>query len=186
MPRRILVLASFLGFALLLYVVARTPVVADGLSEVFVTNFPAVQTVDGEVKIRGPVRLAELVSFNDVLVPPVRPTDTTRLLDAGVLQTAGFPNVVLSLHGQVKGSVARRGEVGAILLPAREPIQQAFNEQGLVHFALDVKAPDVSVETPYFASTQPRYTVGFDAYRVLLYNTTDKTVTVNLYAYLTN
>ena len=29
-------------------------------------------------------------------------------------------------------------------------------------------------------------TVAFPSYRVMLYNTTDKTVTTNLYAYLTN
>ncbi len=55
----------------------------------------------------------------------------------------------------------------------------------MILFPLEVTAPGVSIDTPYFASSQPRYTVGFQAYRVLLYNTTDKTVTVNLFAYLT-
>ena len=44
----------------------------------------------------------------------------------------------------------------------------------------------MSSHTPYFASSQPRFTVAFQAYQVYLYNTTDKTVTVDLYAYLTD
>ena len=93
---------------------------------------------------------------------------------------------MLSLHGQVKGSVLKVGDVGVMLIPEQEMIQEAFNEQGLVHFAMNAVARGVSTATPYFASSQPRYTIAFQAYRVLLYNTTDKTVTVNLFAYLTN
>ena len=46
--------------------------------------------------------------------------------------------------------------------------------------------PGVSGGTPYFASDQPKYVIAFQAYKVLLFNSTDKTVTVSLYAYLTN
>ena len=52
--------------------------------------------------------------------------------------------------------------------------------KGLMHFVLEAAANGVSSKTPYFASNQPRYTVGFTAYRVLLYNTTDKTVSANI------
>jgi len=153
---------------------------------VAVTNFPEIQNVEGDVRIKGSVRLSEMATFKDVFVPPVAPDDTTRLVEAGTLVSDGFANVVLSLHGQVKGSVNRVGEVGALLVPDEPSIQQAFNELGLIHFALRVAAPAVSTQTPFFASEQPRYTVGFRTYKILLYNTTDKTVTVNLYAYLTS
>lgn len=156
------------------------------IQPVAVTNFPETQNVEGEVRITGSVRLSEMVTFGDLFVPPVEPDDTTRLVDAGTLVSDGFANVVLSLHGQVKGSVNRVGEVGAFLVPEEPTIQQAFNELGLVHFALRVAAPEVSTRTPFFASEQPRYTVGFRRYKILLYNTTDKTVTVNVYAYLTS
>ncbi len=156
------------------------------ITPVLVTNFPDPHRVRGTVKIEGPVRLASLVEFEEILVPPVRRSDTTRLVDAGVLVTNGFPNVVLSLHGQVKGSVANPGTVGAILLPEQDSIETAFHEMGLFHFAMEVTALDVSMSTPFFASTQPRYQVGFQSYRVWLYNTTDKTVTAHLWAYLTN
>lgn len=181
-------LLSALAVAALAGFVLSTPAaqVTEGIREVFVTNFPDVQNVKGEVSIKGAVRLAELTSFENIIVPPVRRGDTTRMIEAGTLFTDGFPNVVLSLHGQVKGSVLRKGSVGAILIPVQEMIQLAFNEQGLMHFALEVAAADVSSDTPFFASTQPRHTVGFNAYRIFLYNTTDKTVTANLFTYLTN
>ncbi|NIM61199.1 MAG: hypothetical protein GTO30_05940, partial [Acidobacteria bacterium] len=57
---------------------------------------------------------------------------------------------------------------------------------GVVQFGLNVAALGNTGARPYFSSDQPRYTVGFDAYRVYLYNETDKTVTANLFAYLTN
>lgn len=161
-------------------------VLSDTIREVFVTNFPEIQRVEGAVSIKGAVRLSELKSFTNVIVPPVKPSETTRLVEAGTLVTDGFANVVLSLHGQVKGSVVKRGGVGAILIPVQETIEQAFNEQGLMHFSMEVSAPGVSAETSFFASDQPRHKIGFDAYRVLLYNTTDKTVTVNLFTYLTS
>jgi hypothetical protein len=93
---------------------------------------------------------------------------------------------VLSLYGLVKGEVTGKGGVGAILIPKAQAIQQAFDEMGQVHFAMEVSAPGITSESAYFSSAQPRYTVGFDAYEVLLYNTTNKTVTVDLYAYLTS
>lgn len=162
-----------------------TPVAPQQVREVRVINFPDPQTIRGEVSVTNPLRLANLVTFRDVLVPPVEPTETTRLVLAGTLTTDGFPNVVLSLQGLVKGEVKRPGTVGAILVPDQTAIQEPFDELGMILFPLEVTAPGVSIDTPYFASNQPRYTVGFQAYRVLLYNTTDKTVTVNLFAYLT-
>jgi hypothetical protein len=172
--------------AVLLLTVAAADAASETVRQVFVTNFPKVQTIDGEVAINKPVPLAQLRSFTDITVPPVAPTDTTRLVDAGVLVADGFPGVVLSLHGEVKGNVQKPGSVGVFLIPDQETIQRAFRELGLVHFALETVAPDITSRTAYFASTQPRYTVAFPAYRVLLYNTTDKAVSANLYAYLTN
>ena len=44
----------------------------------------------------------------------------------------------------------------------------------------------MTTKTPFFASTQDRFDLGFETYRVLLYNDTDKTVRVDLFTYLTN
>jgi hypothetical protein len=173
------------GFLLLLFTPSgRT--LSQSIQSVLVTNFPDVQQIQGEVNVQGVIRLSEMVTFKELIVPPVLSTDTTRLVEAGTLVTDGFPNVVLSLHGVVRGDVKRTGDVGVILIPDVTTVQEAFNEQGKTHFALEAIASGVSNATPFFASNQPRYTIGFQSYRVLLYNSTDKTVTANLYAYLTN
>ena len=161
-------------------------VASQAIRQVIVTNFPDLQHIDGEVEVRGPVRLSKLVVLENITVPPVQPTDNTRWIDGGVVITDGFPRVVLSLHGVVKGMVLRSGSVGAILVPNEQSIQEAFDEQGLVHFSLNVIANGVSSKTPYFASPQPVHTVAFSEYKVWLYNSTDKTVTVSLFAYLTD
>jgi len=174
------------GGALLLLFTPSGQTLSQNIQSVLVTNFPDVQRIEGQVNVKGAIRLAEMVTFKEIIVPPVDPTETTRLVEAGTLITDGFPNVVLSLHGVVRGDVKRSGDVGVILIPDEKTVQDAFNEQGKIHFSLETAATGVSNVTPFFASKQPRYTVGFESYKVLLYNTTDKTVTANLYAYLTN
>jgi hypothetical protein len=170
----------------LLFFTPTGSVLSDTVQEVWVKNFPAIQKIEGEVTVEDPVKLSELQTLVDVIVPPVSPSETTRLVEAGTLRTAGFAHVVLSLHGQVKGSVNKAGMVGAILIPDTQTVQEAFRELGVIHFPLEVTATGVSSATPYFASSQPRHQIGFEAYRVFLYNTSDKTVTVNVYGYLTN
>src|SRR5262245_9093887 len=183
--RMLQVLAVIGGICVLVLLVLGADVATEELSRVFVVNFPEVQKIEGSVAVTGPVRLSQLVKFEDVVVPPVARTETTRLVEAGTLETDGFANVVLSLHGVVKGHVAREGAVGALLIPDETTIQEAFDEQGMMHFFLETAA-GVTHRTPYFASTQPRFTVGFAKYRVLMYNSTDKTVSASLFAYLTN
>jgi hypothetical protein len=181
--------AVVIALSLFVVILVLTPadeIASHKIEQVFVTNFPKVQTIEGRVSLTESIHQTELRTFKDVLVPPVRPHETTRLIDAGVLDTTGFPAVVLSLHGITKGDVTRPGTVGAILFPDEERIQQGFNERGLTPFSLEAAANGVSADTPYFVSAQPRYGIAFTRYRVLLYNTTDKTVTVDLYAYLTN
>jgi hypothetical protein len=55
-----------------------------------------------------------------------------------------------------------------------------------VLFPLEIGAPLTQGTYRMTATAQERFTLGFPRYRVRLYNTTDKTVSVNLYAYLTN
>lgn len=160
--------------------------VSQDLQQVFVTNFPSVFNVDGTVALKGPIKTASLSSIQDIIVSPVNPKDTLRMIQAGTITTDGFGAVVLSLTGQIKGEIVRTGTVGAILIPDEEPVARAFDEKGAIQFPMEVMAVGVSGASPYFASNQPRYMVGFSRYRVLLYNTTDKTVTVSLFAYLSS
>jgi hypothetical protein len=124
--------------------------------------------------------------MREVTVPPVSPKDTARLVQGGVLPADGFTAMVLGLQGQIKGEVYRPGAVGVFLLPDEEPIVKVFEEKGLMQFATELTAQGVSAASPYFASPANRVQVGFPRYRTYFYNTSDKTVTVNLYAYLTN
>jgi hypothetical protein len=152
--------------------------------DVQVINFPDPQRVRGAVSIEGTVRHAELVRIPDVIVPPVKPTDTTRLITAGTLVADGFTQAVLSVNGITKGDVLKAGSVGAILVPEEEIVVRTFLEAGQIQFPLEATA-SVGPGSPYFASTPERRIVAFPRYRVLLYNTTDKTVTANVFAYLT-
>ncbi|MGH9798236.1 MAG: hypothetical protein ACRD5D_08800 [Candidatus Polarisedimenticolia bacterium] len=151
---------------------------------VFVTNFPAVQQVGGTVGVDGPVRHARMDRRAEILVPPVGPQETTRLIPAGTLATDGFTAVVLSLSGQTKGRALKPGRIGAILIPDEEPIERAFDEEGQTQFPIEISA--ATTGRSHFASTPERSMVAFPRYRVLLFNTTDRTATVHLFAYLTN
>lgn len=169
--------------------------ISQDVTRVLIANWPTAQEVYGKVSIDGPVRVeptegwkihATLVRMENILVSPVRPDQTTRLVDAGVLTTDGYPYVVLSLAGQVKGDLTKPGEVGAILIPEEETIQTAFDETGMVIHPLRVSSGQLVESTGFFDSEQPRLAVGFPRYRVLLYNTTDKAVEADLFAYLTS
>jgi hypothetical protein len=161
-------------------------VIAQDLQSVIVTNFPKVFPISGTVSVDGPVKQAKLAALREVVVPPVNPKETTRLIQGGIVESDGFTAMVLSLQGQIKGEVYRAGTVGVYLLPDEEPIVHAFEEKGLMQFATEVNAAGVSAGSPYFASNSSRSAVAFPRYRTYFYNTSDKTVTVNLYAYLSN
>jgi hypothetical protein len=184
MAKKILLasLAAVLGIVLL---AAGLPV-AQQIVQVYVTNFPERQVVEGTVSIAGPIKMTTLTALPDVMVPPVSPKETTRLILGGTIVTDGFAQVVLSLSGQLKGELIRPGSVGAFLLPDQEPILRAFEERGEMQFPLEVVASSPSGASPYFASNQPRFQLGFPRYRVYFYNTGAKSASVSLYAYLTN
>jgi hypothetical protein len=179
---------SVLIVASILMLVVTTPgtAVAQAVRSVVVTNFPNVFNISGAVTVDGPVKQAKLSALHDVVVPPVNPKDTVRLIQGGIVESDGFTAMVLSLQGQIKGDVFRAGTVGVFLLPDEEPIVHAFEEKGVMQFATEVNAAGVSAGSPYFASSSSRSPVAFPRYRTYFYNSSDKTVTVNLYAYLTN
>jgi len=160
--------------------------IAQEVRSVIVTNFPKVFNVSGSVAIDGPVKQAKFAALRDITVSPVNPKETVRLIQGGIVESDGFTAMVLGLQGQIKGEVFRPGTVGVFLLPDEPSIVSAFEEKGLMQFSTEVNAPGVSAASAYFASTATRVPIGFPRYRTYFYNTSDKTVTVNLYAYLTN
>jgi hypothetical protein len=160
--------------------------IAQEIQTVVVTNFPKIFNVSGTVSVDGPIKHSKFAALRDVTVSPVNPKDTVRLIPGGIVESDGFTGMVLGLQGQIKGEVFRSGTVGVFLLPDEESIVHAFEEKGLMQFATEVKAAGVSGASPYFASNASQVEVGFPRYRTYFYNTSDKTVTVNLYAYLTH
>src|SRR5262245_48979885 len=186
MRRPVLVAALVVAAAALLVIAVPVRAVADAVQSVLITNWPKSWDVRGNVSIDGPVKLAKGVAIRDLTVPPVNPRDTGRLIQGATIETDGFTNMVISLQGQIKGEVYRQGTVGVFLLPDEDPIVKVFDEKGIMQFAQEVNAPGVSGASPYFASSQPKLPVAFSRYRTYFYNSADKTVTVNLFVYLTN
>ena len=187
MPRRVpLVALVLLALPLLLLFLMGSAASNDEIQSVFVTNFPSPQRVAGSVSVEGTIRHASQRRFADLTVPPVNPSETSRLISAGVLEADGFTAVVLALNGASKGRGLKPGVVGALLLPDEESVLRAFEEEGKWEFPLEIKTAAFAGTSPYVSSDAQRFEVGFPRYRVWLYNTSDRTVSVNLYAYLAN
>jgi len=186
MSRSVRNVALILGVGLFLISFPTVRAATSEVQRVIVANFPELQRVAGTVAVEGTVRHASFVSIKDVRVPPVDPQETGRLIDGGLVATDGFTAVVLSLSGQTQGKVLRSGMVGAILVPEEETITTAFEEDGQIQFPLEINATLASLPFRSFASQQARFTIAFPRYRVRLYNTTEKSATVSLFAYLTN
>jgi hypothetical protein len=179
-------LITMLAAAALLLISPRSGSAQQEIQNVAVTNFPPVQAVAGTVAVEGTVRHATMLRVKEVLITPVARETTTRLIDGGELTTDGFTSIVLALNGRVQGKPLQPGTVGAILIPDEESVLRAFDEESQMQFPLEIDAEVPAGSARSFASPQKRVTVAFPRYRVRFYNTSDRTVTANLFAYLTN
>ena len=186
MRKPVLVAAAVVAAALVFLISPVGVALSQEIQSVLVTNFPEVFNVAGIVGIEGTVSHGRFVAIRDITVPPVNPKDSVRLIQGGTVQTDGFTSMVLGLQGQIKGEVYRPGTVGVFLLPDEPAVVKAFEEKGVMPFVTEVSVQGVSAASPYFSSNSSPALVGFPRYRTFFYNTSDKTVTVNLYAYLTN
>ena len=156
------------------------------IERVLVTNFPELQKVEGRVSVEGTVRHGSARHFTEDTVTPAKPTETRRLTPGGTLDTDGFTSMVLGLGGQFKTAFPPSGTIGAILLPDEEAIVRAFNEEGKLEFAQEIKTLVTPGPARTFASDPAKLTIGFPRYRIYYYNTTERPVGVDLYVYLTN
>jgi hypothetical protein len=175
---RITITALFLVFS------STVPGLAE--QEVVVLNLPEVQRVKGEVSIAEPVSIAttKLVSLPEEVVPTVLPAETTSLVPGGLIEADGFRTAVVSLAGLVRGQSMAEGEVGAILLPDDEEILKLFDDEARILLELEVSVA-TEPASAYFSGSES-VTLAFPRYRVFYYNTTDRAVSVRLYAYLAN
>ena len=159
---------------------------AQQILQVAVNNFPETQKITGNVAVPAPIPHSAMVRQLEIVVPPVSREETTSLVEAEELLTAaGFTDVTLSLQGTVKGTLGKAGQVGAVLLPNEEAIERALNDEGLFQLPLEVFAVLAREEIDTF-SAQQQLPIGFPSYKIYFYNSTDKSVELNLYAYLTH
>lgn len=156
----------------------------DRVGRVFVTNLANPQPVKGTIEVGGTIRHGRLVTVADATVSPAAREEVNQLTDGGIIETDGFTSVVLSVQGQIKGRPARDGAIGVILLPEEEPFLRAFIEDGQIQLPLEVAASVRANQDTYFSASEAHLPVAFARYRVLFYNSTDKTASVNLFAYL--
>lgn len=158
----------------------------DRVAPVEVVNFPTVQQIDGTVEIDGPIPTASAVRFQEVVVTPVERSATTRLVLVGSVATEGFAWATVSLAGEIKGTTTRAGTVGAVLVPAEDPVQRALTEDGLYLFPLEAAAPVEVGERGWVVDQKSRLSVAFPRYNLYLYNSTDKSVGATVWVYLSS
>ena len=175
----------FVFVGIIFYAVASTSAVgAQELMRALVVNLETPHPVTGTISVAGTIQHANVVRINDVVVSTARRQEPPQWVEVGTVETEGFTSVVLSLQGQMKGSITQRGSVGAILIPDEAPILQALTE-GVVQLPLEVLA-EVSPDSEFFSGSQASLPVAFPRYRVFFYNTAGQSVSANLYLYLTN
>ena len=186
MDRRHLALTAFLAAASLA-AFAFAPAGdarSQDVQQVEVVNLPAVQKVSGEVSIQGTVPHARFLRLGETVVPPASLDDPDQLVPGELLDTAGFTRVVLSFTGEVRGTPAAGGRVGALLVPDEEPVARALREAKAYPLAL--RAAGGMDKGSQVVWGQGEGTVGFPRYRVLYWNDGDRPVAIRLYAYLAN
>lgn len=171
-----------IGLALLLVASVTAPGIAQ--EEVFVLNLPGVQKVEGDVSITEPIPQTRLLRLPEKVVPPVPRSETTALVPGGLVEGDGFRTAVVSVAGFVQGQSVAEGTVGAVLLPEEDSILRVFREEAQIQLALEVTVSTTPAEA-YFATSET-LTLGFPRYRVYYYNTTDRAVSVRMFAYLAN
>ena len=158
------------------------PAVADGPQAVAVTNFPEVQQVSGQVVISQPIPQTRLETRKTVVAPAER-SNTNDLTDAGTIDTTGFTHVTLSLTGFLQGS-PQGGAVGVLLVPDVPEVMTALRTYGVLQLELDVEAPVSTAKTSLFSSQPATFRLAFPRYRILLYNSAQKSAEATVYAYL--
>ena len=154
-------------------------------SRTYVVNLETPHPIKGEVGVVGPITHSKIVRMNSVVVPPVGRQETSLWAAAGRIETDGFTSVTVSMHGLSGGTDRRAGTVGVVLVPEEARVLRSFQENEL-HLALEATADVITGDLRYFSGSSAPLPLGFPGYRVFVYNTTAQSVTVDIYAYLTN
>ena len=156
---------------------------AQELTQTFVVNLENPHPIVGDVAVSSPIPHSDMAAMVDVVVAPAERTQTSLWTEVGSITTEGFTSAVLSLHGQLRGSTSGGGVVAVVLVPEEENILRALAE-GEVHLELEATADPVQGDTMYFSGSRAALPIAFPEYRVFLYNTPDRSASVDVYAYL--
>jgi len=151
-----------------------------------VVNLPPVQEISGAIEVAQPIPHTRMVRIEDVLVSPHTPRDNTnRLVAAGTVDASGFTRAMLSVGGDVKGTVPGAAELGAVLVPDESFVDDAFL-RGYVLFPIEVSAPIPANSAPSVGSEPKEIDLAFPRYRVYLFNTSSRAINAQVYVLLTH
>ena len=124
------------------------------------------------------------VSLSGHLVAPTQRDDVTQLYDAGVIQTDGFRDMVISFGGEFKEGLPSEGRVGAILIPDHEISEYLLRNEGVFVFPTEIEyRVNGSMQGNFFMSESKQTKVAFPRYRVYLYNETTAGASMSVFVY---
>jgi len=179
---RPLIVLSVLAAGLIVFGFVGSGRAAD-MVEVFVHNFPDTQEVKGVVDVANLTPPTMAVRLEDRVIPPIDIKQPTDFQDLGLLQVGGYSRVALGIAGEIKG-FAEKGEVGIILIPELDIANEAWRQKGRAIFPLSLTATHDAARAPYLFSSIEMRNLAFGSYRAYAYNTTGRTVEVDVIAYL--
>ena len=119
-----------------------------------------------------------------VVVNPVERSQVDMLVDAGIIETEGYSDLVLNMGGMPSSAPQKAGVVGAILIPDIAPFDEAFRQWGILPAVIELTV-EVKPNATSFIAKQKRFDIGFPRYKLLFYNTTDSTMKIAFFAYRT-
>ena len=151
-----------------------------------VVNLPPVQEISGAIEVAQPIPHARMIRIQDVVVSPQTPRDNTnRLVSAGTVDAAGFTRAMLTVGGDVKGTVPATAELGALLVPDETFVDDAF-QRGYILFPIEVTAAVPANAAPSVGSDPKEIDLAFPRYKVYLFNTSSRAISAQVYVLLTH
>lgn len=172
-----------LGSALLVFMLfSGRDALSQQMRQVIVSNFPRTQQVIGNITIKDPIPATKVFDVTEV-VSPIRREETVHLIDGGVVEADGFTTLTVSLYGWMKSGTFQAGNIGVMLIPDHEVFARALDDASELLMPVEVTAAVAPNGTGYFAA-QETFDVGFERYRVLLYNSSSKSAEAFVKVYL--
>jgi hypothetical protein len=117
-------------------------------------------------------------------VAPISRSEVALLYDAGVVETDGFRDMVISFGGEFKEGPPTSGRVGAILIPDHEITRHLLQNEGVFVFPTEiVYSVGKGLQGNFFMSASQDARIAFPRYRVYLYNETDSAASMSVFVY---